>query len=162
MFILLASFWGQVQYRATQLTPWLLMTRGYVPASESILLDYVSPWNALSLYKASKRKHFLVVLAISGTLVIKLLTALSTVLFTVRIVEVSNQMPFTVTNHFNNTAFFPNSSWPLIHHDLRPLVNALAVSDYNVSEALGSNLNQVYQIFYGNSLGQPIHFIPSS
>lgn len=56
----------QVEYRAAQVMPWVLMLRGPTPASQSIFLDYLSKWNVISLYDSLKHKHFLVSLCVAG------------------------------------------------------------------------------------------------
>ncbi|KAK2734871.1 hypothetical protein FQN57_001434 [Myotisia sp. PD_48] len=80
-FMFIGTFWHQLEYRACQLMPWLLMARNPTPASESILLDYVSEWNVISLYKSMRRGHYLVTLAILGTLLINGLAIVLTGLF---------------------------------------------------------------------------------
>ncbi|PYI19440.1 hypothetical protein BO99DRAFT_458912 [Aspergillus violaceofuscus CBS 115571] len=77
-----AALWGQVEYRTKQLMPWRVMAySGPQPASRSLLLDYVSEWNVIALFRAMRHGDWAVVLAILGTLLIKLLTVASTGLF---------------------------------------------------------------------------------
>ncbi|RAH42332.1 DUF3433 domain-containing protein [Aspergillus brunneoviolaceus CBS 621.78] len=79
---IVAALWGQVEYRTKQLMPWRAMAHsGPQPASRSLLLDYVSEWNVIALFRSMRHGDWAVVLAILGTLLIKLLTVASTGLF---------------------------------------------------------------------------------
>ncbi|GKZ37496.1 hypothetical protein AbraIFM66950_009046 [Aspergillus brasiliensis] len=78
---IVAGFWGQIEYRTKQLTPWKLMSQEPKPATRSLLLDYVSDWNVIILFRALKQTSWAVVLAVLGTLLIKLITVVSTGLF---------------------------------------------------------------------------------
>ena len=50
-------------------------------AENSLLLDYVSPWNVITMFTSFKATHFVVTITILGSLVIKVLTIASTGLF---------------------------------------------------------------------------------
>lgn len=78
---IVAGFWGQVEYRTKQLMPWKFMSQEPKPATHSLLLDYVSDWNVVILFRALKQSSWAVVLAVLGTLLIKLITVVSTGLF---------------------------------------------------------------------------------
>ncbi|PYI10640.1 hypothetical protein BO78DRAFT_305655 [Aspergillus sclerotiicarbonarius CBS 121057] len=77
---IVAGFWGQVEYRTKQLAPWKAMHQEPKPASQSLLLDYVSDWNVVIMLRALKHT-WAVPLAVLGTLLIKLVTVVSTGLF---------------------------------------------------------------------------------
>nr|XP_001396288.2 hypothetical protein ANI_1_620114 [Aspergillus niger CBS 513.88] len=81
VFTIVAGFWGQVEYRTKQLMPWKFMIQEPKPATRSLLLDYVSDWNVVILFRALKQSSWAVVLAVLGTLLIKLITVVSTGLF---------------------------------------------------------------------------------
>ncbi|KAK2740914.1 hypothetical protein FQN57_005918 [Myotisia sp. PD_48] len=125
LFMLIGAFWYQVEYRACQLMPWLLMSRYSLPASETLLLDYVSEWNVISLFKSLKRKHYLVFLAIAGTLLINGLAIVSTRLFELESAKIEQPTPLQVTHHFDATGFNP------FDVDTMPFVNAQSEKSNN-------------------------------
>jgi len=150
VFALIAALWGQVQYRALQLMPWLLMSRGYVPASQSVLPDYISPWSVISLITAARQKHFLVVLAISGAILTKLAIVFATGLFSISTVEVAYTAPFVLESSFNNSA---NIGDPANLSFLDPfrILSAYSVNQLNVTPRLGVNSNHAFPVFYDSN-----------
>ncbi|KAF7585421.1 hypothetical protein BBP40_010964 [Aspergillus hancockii] len=90
VLIIIAGIWGQVEYRTKQLMPWKSMSQKPKPASQSLLLDYVSDWNVVALFRALKRSHWVVAFAILGTLLLKLLTVVSTGLFILQDVQLDH------------------------------------------------------------------------
>lgn len=61
--------------------PWQELQKGPRPAEVTLLLDYISPILTTSLWRASKNRHWAVVLSITGRLLISLAIAFSTALF---------------------------------------------------------------------------------
>jgi hypothetical protein len=149
VFVLIAALWGQVQYRALQIMPWLLMSRGYVPASQSVLLDYISPWSVTSLIKAARKKHFLVVLAISGTILIKLAIVFATGLFSISKVEIAYTTPFVLESSFNSANFGDPANLPF--SDGFPILKAYSINLLNVTPQLGVNSDHVFPIFHDSN-----------
>ncbi|PWY69494.1 hypothetical protein BO70DRAFT_365747 [Aspergillus heteromorphus CBS 117.55] len=84
---IVAGCWGQVEYRTKQLMPWKSMSTTPKPAPQSLLLDYISDWNVLVMFRALKQSDWAAALAILGTLLIKLLTVVSTGLFMLQAVQ---------------------------------------------------------------------------
>ncbi|RMJ27014.1 hypothetical protein PHISP_02143, partial [Aspergillus sp. HF37] len=79
VFILIAGFWGQVEYRAMQLMPWkAMLTREKAQASQTVLLDYITDWNVVAMVRATRNRHWAVCVAVLGSLLVALLTVLST------------------------------------------------------------------------------------
>lgn len=70
--------------------PWRAMAKSSTPADHSLFLDYISPWNLLSLFRSLRASHFIVALAIAGTLLIDLLIVFSTGLFMPQITHVTH------------------------------------------------------------------------
>jgi hypothetical protein len=54
------------------LTPWKLLSRGYIEAKDTLLLDYVSKNAFVALFSAGKNRHWAVAAAISGTQILKI------------------------------------------------------------------------------------------
>ncbi|GFN19432.1 hypothetical protein AtubIFM55763_005820 [Aspergillus tubingensis] len=103
---IVAGFWGQVEYRTKQLMPWKLMSHEPEHATRSLLLDYVSDWNVVILFRALKQSSWAVVLAVLGTLLIKLITVVSTGLFMLQNVYLKD-VPTTLTTQasFNGAGY---------------------------------------------------------
>lgn len=81
VFIIIAGFWGQVEYRAMQLMPWkatLTREAQALSASQTLLLDYITPWNVVALARATGNRHWAVCVAVLGSVLVALLTVLST------------------------------------------------------------------------------------
>ncbi|KAB8259372.1 hypothetical protein BDV32DRAFT_59412 [Aspergillus pseudonomiae] len=106
VLIIVAGIWGQVEYRTKQLMPWKLMGQTPRPASQSLLLDYVSDWNVVTLFRALKHCHWVVAIAVLGTLLLKLLTVASTGLFMLQNVRVSDvDTKLTAEATFSGTGY---------------------------------------------------------
>ncbi|OJD34187.1 uncharacterized protein BKCO1_2500098 [Diplodia corticola] len=88
-FTLMSTLWAQVDYRARLMMPWILMAHEAQIADRSVLLDYISPNIVTALAKSVKGQDFQVALALSGTLLNKLLIIVSTGLFTYASVNVT-------------------------------------------------------------------------
>ncbi|CAG8032889.1 unnamed protein product [Penicillium olsonii] len=142
VFTILAAGWTQVEYRAAQLMPWVLMRRGPTPSSESIFLDYISQWNIISLYQSLKKKHFLVSLCVAGSLLLNGVTVFSTGLFELQSVPISHQESLAVPKKFNDSAFDPT-----IGHDTTYGVCS-GFADYNMTRPYGLEKTFVYTPFY--------------
>lgn len=107
---MIGALWALVEYRVKQLEPWQVLRSGLSDASTSVLLDYVSPWNVISLFKSVKAKHFIVAISILATLLIRLLIVFSTGLLLLQDTFVEN-LPVRLTanqrfvgDEFNNSA----------------------------------------------------------
>jgi hypothetical protein len=73
-----AAFWAQMEYRTKSLAPWRVLATGPSSASQSLLLDYVSPWNITSFIGSVASRHYAVSLAVLGSLILKLLIICTT------------------------------------------------------------------------------------
>jgi hypothetical protein len=138
----MGAFWAQVQYRALEIMPWLLMSSGFASASESVSLDYISPWSIKSLIKTTRKKHFLATLAINGTLLIKLGTVFATGLFSTSSAKIATTTTFTKVTTFNNS--YVSDPGQIRNFDVMPLLSTYVNNQFNTSPPLGSNLNHAF------------------
>ncbi|EFR01280.1 hypothetical protein MGYG_04285 [Nannizzia gypsea CBS 118893] len=145
VFTIVSALWGQVQYRTLQLFPWRQMSRGSVSAADSVLLDYLSPWNVSALFKSLKRGHFMVSVPIAVSLVIKLMTVLSTGLFVVNDVQLELTKEFQVLKEFNGNNF------DLFALDTRTYFKTWGAAQYNFSNPLGVADGHVFESFFSNT-----------
>ena len=133
VFTMVAALWGQVEYRAKQTMPWKVMRQGPAPAATTVLLDYVSPMNILALFAAIRASHFFVALAIAGSLLVKLLTIVSTGLFTLRPEVISNpHATLSLTNKFDG------SSLNIAEVNFRPVYTVYGMNTWNLTTPFGT------------------------
>jgi len=99
-----ASLWGQVEYRVKQLMPWKAMTKGPIAADKGLILDYVSIWNVKALFAGLKAKHYAVSLATAGSLLLKLAIIVSTAVLSLeqRLVFRNHEMQLSDTFTFSS------------------------------------------------------------
>ncbi|KAE8394117.1 hypothetical protein BDV23DRAFT_179921 [Aspergillus alliaceus] len=135
VLIIVAGIWGQVEYRTKQLMPWKSLSQTPKPASQTLLLDYVSDWNVVTLFRALKRSHWAVAVAILGTLLLKLLTVVSTGLFMLQNVHISNvstklaaQAAFNGTG-YNSTKVDSNAALTIVGSKFLNLPHPVGTTD---------------------------------
>ncbi|PYH96857.1 hypothetical protein BO71DRAFT_396652 [Aspergillus ellipticus CBS 707.79] len=103
---IVAGCWGQVEYRTKQLMPWKSLDETPKPASQTLLLDYVSDWNVIVMFRALKQSDWAVALVVLGTLLIKLLTVVSTGLFMLQTVYMDHfPTSLAAQAHFNGAEY---------------------------------------------------------
>jgi putative Ca2+/H+ antiporter (TMEM165/GDT1 family) len=80
----IAALWSRVEFQAKQYAPWQAMQEGPTEASQSVLLDYLSPMQPVALFKAFRNRNLVVFSSISCSLFLSLALVLSTGLFALR------------------------------------------------------------------------------
>ncbi|QDS75113.1 hypothetical protein FKW77_007352 [Venturia effusa] len=104
VFLLVAAVWHQIRYRTQQLMPWRTMAGGPTAASHSLLLDYVSSWGIISLFKSLRNGHLGVTLVILGSFLTKIVIAASTGLFSIQTRAVDRRYaPLQIMEQFGGT-----------------------------------------------------------
>jgi len=142
VLIVIAAFWGQVEYRIKQLMPWQIMSRGPASAENSVLLDYVSPWNVLALFKSLKNRHLLVSLVITASLLLKVAIIASTGLFMLQEVRITHEsMPLGITDRFDSKAFSTSLD------DSRSALTLMGVKRLGLQMPLGTTETLAVQSF---------------
>ncbi|KAF2434530.1 hypothetical protein EJ08DRAFT_470203 [Tothia fuscella] len=91
IFCIQAALWAQLEIRTKQLTPWNAMAKGPSPASQSILLDYLSPMNIMSFFRSLKKGHYAVALTIFGSILLKIMIISSAALIGPRSSSITQQ-----------------------------------------------------------------------
>lgn len=135
LFTVILVFWGLLEYQAKLLAPWHAMARSAAPADKSVFLDYISPWNVLVLPKAIADKQPVAFLAITGSLLIRLLIVLSTGLLVSETVSITRAgVPLPITQKLSDVPgpFHPGRV------DGRASRIVTAVKEWNVSYPPGS------------------------
>ena len=75
VLVIVVGLWRQVAYYSSVLAPWHEMKRG-AESSRSLLLDYVSPFQVVSLWLAFRHRSISVIAAILGFACLKLIVGL--------------------------------------------------------------------------------------
>ena len=88
VFVLITVFWRQVDYAAKIILPWANMAKGPCSLDRSILLDYVSPFQLVTLWRSLRNRDWLISLTILIFFLLKILTIVSTGLFNLEPVHV--------------------------------------------------------------------------
>jgi hypothetical protein len=122
--------------------PWKAMAIGPQPARKSVLLDYISPWNVLVLFQSLVMRHYVVSIAVVGSISIRLMTVFSTGLFALQQVSVANSnTPLIATDRFDGSKY--NSKFV----DARPMYATFGVQILNMSYLPGTTSQYAVQSF---------------
>jgi len=90
------------------------LQRQPLPAKSSLLINYVSPWSIVSLFRSLAARHFPVSIAISGGFILKIAIIASTGLFALEEVHLTTGADFSISDKFNLTLGENIYEWPLI------------------------------------------------
>lgn len=101
ILIVILSFWRRVDYYHKAAQPWRNLFAGPVSADSSVLLDYVTPFQAVSLFRALKNRHYAVAVTITSFFLLKFIILLSTALFTPGISLQADSFDIRYENSFN-------------------------------------------------------------
>lgn len=93
VFSIIAVAWEPLDLRLRHLMPWDILRREPSPASQTLLLDYVSELQIVTLWRSIRSGHLIVALCTLSSILLKISTILSTGLF---FVETTN-VPFPHT-----------------------------------------------------------------
>lgn len=138
-FTILAVYWGHLEYRVRVLMPWKLMSVKSQPAKQSVLLDYVSPMQPVVLFSSARAKHWPVLTAGIGSILIIAMTIVSTSLFVLeQTVLEQDQVPMTLSSRINDSSF----DFSII--DSSPVLSALTIISGNLSMEYPLGTNQQY------------------
>ena len=91
VFVLTTSLWHQVDFYCKELTSYDKMKQGPTAASQSILLDYITPILPSGLWQALKNRHWAVVASIMSYLMLHLCVSRKTKLLLLRLEEAYGQ-----------------------------------------------------------------------
>ncbi|KAI0123773.1 hypothetical protein BJ170DRAFT_94376 [Xylariales sp. AK1849] len=133
-----AALWSQVEHRAKQMEPWRLMAQGSTPAVRTLMLDYVSLAQPHALWRSLGARHWPVALAITASLLIKLLTLLSTGLLMLQYVsrEYKN-VGLLATDRFDTSLWGGDSSD--FASIAMPVLAAMAIESYGLPFPKGTS-----------------------
>ena len=134
MLVLVVAVWRQVDYHCKAIAPWSVLREAERGGSENVLLDYISPIQLTSLVNAIKAKHISVVSSITGFLLLKLITLVSTGLFLINLfstresaIELTKATTFD-GSLYNETAFLTLNDASIVYTAYGILTRDLPVS----------------------------------
>ncbi|KAF4462807.1 hypothetical protein FALBO_10375 [Fusarium albosuccineum] len=107
ILIVVLSLWRRVDYYYKLREPWRELLAGPSPANKSLLLDYITPFQVVSIIQALRRRHYAVAASIAAFFLLKLIILISTTLFVVR--ETNSDAVLNVTMQ---DAFDAAKVWP--------------------------------------------------
>lgn len=122
--------------------PWKVLRKGPKPAKDTILLDYVSQWNVIALFKSIAARHAAVTLAILCSLLIKGLIVLSTGLLALQTTATNQPVRLTPTNRFD-----PSMALNITTGDPGPAMGVTGMLWAGLDPARGTTTEAVMQSF---------------
>ncbi|GME51181.1 uncharacterized protein LTHEOB_12502 [Neofusicoccum parvum] len=143
-----AALWGQVEYRSKQIMPWSLMARGPTSMEHGLLLNYMTSTTLGSLYRSVRRRHFLVSIGISGSLILRLLIIFSTGLLSLEYRPMVYDKEFLTLDTLDLAKEVEYIEW--LTDEFRPLSNGInfwAILNYNLSHPHGTTSEYAVQSF---------------
>lgn len=139
MLAILAALWGQVEYRTKQAMPWKVLQQQPTPASKTLLLDYITPSLLEGFVNSLRSSHWPVAIAISNSLLIKLLTVASTGLLVLqKTTTVVPSCQLTVADDFA-------SSFNTSAIGSTPVLSTLAIQNGSISYPPGTSRDTAFQ-----------------
>ncbi|KAI0517111.1 hypothetical protein F5B22DRAFT_604874 [Xylaria bambusicola] len=75
---IIVGIWRQIDYQCKSVQPWLCMQDHASPAESTVLLDYISPIQITSFYRAVSQRHWPVACSVLGFATLKLTVLAST------------------------------------------------------------------------------------
>ncbi|KAI0810046.1 hypothetical protein GGR55DRAFT_695842 [Xylaria sp. FL0064] len=101
-----AAIWARTEYQSKLVAPWIRLSRHsrskhVIPASRTLLLDYVSEFSLVTLFKSLRYRDFTVLITTLVSLLIKVLIILSSGLISLDLMTVTrNSYPMVLENKF--------------------------------------------------------------
>jgi hypothetical protein len=92
--------------------PWTELSRKPLPATDNVLLNYVTPWSGKSLFRSLSAGHYAVALGITGSIISRALIVVSTGLLVSETKQLTIETELRMIDQFNlglNAGEFPDS-----------------------------------------------------
>ncbi|KAJ9612869.1 hypothetical protein H2200_002810 [Cladophialophora chaetospira] len=116
VLMLVTALWRQVDYTCRRLTPWEEFLHQQPDEKKSLLLDYISPFLLISLWRAIRFQHWSVVIGLSGFMLLKLITVFSTGLLVLSPTLLSHpDAEFQTSSIISAKSYCPSSSTTCNH-----------------------------------------------
>ncbi|OBS25999.1 hypothetical protein FPOA_06529 [Fusarium poae] len=101
ILVIILSLWRRIDYYYKSTQPWMELQSGPIPASRSLLLDYISPFQMQSMYRSFRFGHYRVTATIFSFFLLKGVILVSTTLFVVQNSSHFEELDITYENYFD-------------------------------------------------------------
>lgn len=145
VMLLIISSWRQVDYHCKTSAPWNEIRKGSTIAAKSVLLDYVSTFQAISLFQSTRNGHGIVVLGIFGFVLLKAATVASTGLLVIAPKLWTDSKTIAVLNRFDGSLYNASDFSPLF--DQSPAYTAYGVMKDGLEYPLGTSSDHAFASF---------------
>ncbi|KAK3326722.1 hypothetical protein B0H66DRAFT_551574 [Apodospora peruviana] len=137
---IIAALWGQLEYQVQHSIPWMELARAPpLPADSNLLVNYLTPWSIVSLFRSLRAGHFPVALSVTGGLVLKALIVVSTGLFALQDRQLSYPTQVRMLEQFNMSRGAYNDTTALPASTPDPGVLFWAINYGHVAPPAGVN-----------------------
>ncbi|CEJ60436.1 hypothetical protein PMG11_09010 [Penicillium brasilianum] len=139
---IIATLWSRVEFQSKQNAPWQSMLEAPQPADKSVLVDYISEMQPVTMWKAFKNKQIIVFASVSCTLLVQLVIIFSTGLFSLQEVPIQQN---NVTIQLHDTFSTQNSTLAAVGSQPYDIINGIVFD--NLTYPGGTNVDLVFQEF---------------
>ncbi|KAK5945145.1 hypothetical protein PMZ80_002349 [Knufia obscura] len=80
--VIITVLWRQVDYASKYVQPWAELAKGPLPARQTLLLDYITPFQIVAFWRALRFRHVTIAATVLIFVLIKVVTIVSTGLLT--------------------------------------------------------------------------------
>ncbi|KAK0749049.1 hypothetical protein B0T18DRAFT_427237 [Schizothecium vesticola] len=121
---LVAAFWSRVEYQSKMVAPWIRMQRGPSQPKQGLLLDYLSDFQPWSIVKGFRNRDFVVSIATTISLLIKIMIIVSTGLISLSLTPVVDEsFPMVLQDRFVDEPARLESAGPMAWYYMRGLID---------------------------------------
>ncbi|CAG9987009.1 unnamed protein product [Clonostachys byssicola] len=134
ILVVILSLWRRVDYFYKSAQPWRELWKGPALAEKSILLDYISPIQAMSALTAWKHRHYAVVATIVSFLLLKFVILISTTLFVLvpsfhlEPSDITYSNAFQAAKAWDSGGYFPSPGFAYMNADRSLLAGGSSAS----------------------------------
>ncbi|OAP61936.1 hypothetical protein AYL99_04139 [Fonsecaea erecta] len=147
ILVFVVALWRQVDFNFKSAAPWLVLQHGHANGKDTLLLDYISPLQPTSFWRALRNRQFGVLSTITGFVLLKVITLASTGLFVADLTQLSSQSIGLIRNvNFNGSLW--NITQPLGSEDASVVYEAYGVLARGVAtHGFGTTNDLAYETF---------------
>lgn len=156
ILILMVALWRQVDYHTKSLVPWDELQDGPVAPGKSLFLDYISPFQLVSLFKSLQRGHMSVTASVIAFVLLKIATLFSTGLMVVLpTTTTQNGLSLSLTRKFDTTGFNAATDLQANTFPSGPIYTYYGSMSQGLPLSAGTTFDLAYTPFSTNSTSVP-------
>ena len=149
ILVLATVGWRQVNYAVKSSQPWAEMSKGASRADQNVLLDYITPFQIVAVWRAIRNHHFLVVATIIVFFLLKVVTIISTGMFGLEALLISSSNKTIYLNgSFSGTTFRGG-----LLVDSRPAYAVDGIETSGLNYPAGTTDEYTVELFYPKDFG---------